>query len=238
MAFNPYLPQEDQPYGPTPPPSSPSSPAPAAPHPLKTALGLPGVPSPGVGTSGVTNIRSIVQQGVANQPTPVFAPPAYDPNSDPYLKSATNEANLGLAQADAALKKAREQAIIRFGDPALASLAGFGLDPQAAAFAQQNYISGNAALARLDKAHQLRQKAVIDRLAAHGILGSGDLGYLSGEEGSLYGNQVYDARNQLLDYLSNLYNNYLTSKAQIRQAQQQAASAAYQNWVLAHLGGQ
>lgn len=235
MAFNPYLPQEDQPYGPTPPPSAPPPAAPT-PNPLKTALGLPGVPKSG--SSGITNIRSIVQQGVANQPTPVFSPPPYDPNTDPYLQSATNEANLGLAQADAALKKAREQAIIRFGDPALASLAGFGLDPQAGAFAQQNYISGNAALARLDKAHQLRQKAVIDRLAAHGILGSGDLGYLSGEEGSLYGQQVYDARNQLLDYLSNLYNNYLTSKAQIRQAQQQAASAAYQNWVLAHLGGQ
>lgn len=126
---------------------------------------------------------------------------------------------------DSALKAARERAIIDFGDPALADMAGFGLDPQAGAFARQNYLSGNATLARLDKSRDLGRKAVIDRLAGRGMLFSGDLGYLEGEENTKYGHQVYDTRQRLLGYLADLYQSYLDRK----QSYRDSLLSAYQN---------
>jgi hypothetical protein len=136
-----------------------------------------------------------------------------------------------LSQLDALLKQNREQAIIQFGDPAFASQAGFGLDPQAGAFAQQNYLSGNATLARLDKQHKDARKSVIDRLAGHNILNSGDLGYQEGQADSAYGNDVYDARQQVLKYLSDLYGGYLDKRQNLQQSVQQARLAAIQNYL-------
>jgi hypothetical protein len=118
-------------------------------------------------------------------PPPAYYPPGY--NFDPGVVAQQ-------ATQAAWAREAARNAIIGFGDPALAGMAGFGMDPQDAAFAQQNYLSGNATLARINKAHEHRQRAVINRLASHGILNSGDLGYLSGEEGQQYGNEQSDAR--------------------------------------------
>jgi hypothetical protein len=132
---------------------------------------------------------------------PFGAAPTFDPNAwstDPSILDAQNQQSSFQAQIDAWLRQAAQDAIVKFGDPALASMAGFGLDPQAAAFAQQNYLSGNADLARLDKSHNLARQAVINRLASHGILNSGDLGYGEGQADETYGNQVYDARSALL----------------------------------------
>ena len=124
--------------------------------------------------------------------------------SDPGYQAALAMEQAGLGQLDSSLKAARERAIIDFGDPSLANMAGFGLDPQAAAFAKQNYLSGNAQLARYDKQHDLMRQAVINRLASHGILASGDLGYGVGQADQQYGNSLYDARSKLLDYLNGL----------------------------------
>ncbi len=135
-------------------------------------------------------------------------------------------------QLDAALNAARQQAVVQFGDPSLAQMAGFGIDPQAANFAKQNYLSGNATLARLDKAHTQARQAVINRLAAHGILRSGDLGYQEGEADKSYGNQVYDAQQQIIQYLQGLYQQYLNQRNQLHQSvlqAQQNALASYGN---------
>jgi hypothetical protein len=137
-------------------------------------------------------------------PGPSFTPPGYSPGG----VAASNAAN------DAWLREMARNAIIGFGDSTLAGMAGFGFDPQDAAFAKQSYLSGNATLARLDKAHDLQRKAIINRLASHGILNSGDLGYLEGEEGQQYGNQLYDARSSLLRYLTGLYSQSASSKTQ------------------------
>jgi hypothetical protein len=165
----------------------------------------------------------------------------YDPETDPGVIAARAAENLGVSQLDANQAEARRQAIIRFGDPALATEAGFGLDPQAASFAQQNYLSGNADLARLDKQHQLATQAVVNALASHGILASGDLGYREGQENQAYGNNVYDARSKVLDYLRGLNETYLDRKNQLRQATvaalQNAAQFAYANPGLYGAGG-
>jgi hypothetical protein len=152
----------------------------------------------------------------------------YDINTDPNVIEARNQEQLGSQQLDADLARARRQAIIRFGDSSLAQLGGFGLDPTDAAAAQQNYLAGNADLARIDKGHKDRRTAIINQLAARGILGSGELGYSQGEEDLQYGQQTYDARNKVLDYLNQVNQSYLDRKSSLRQATLQALQQAYQ----------
>jgi hypothetical protein len=152
-------------------------------------------------------------------------------NWDPAYQQAIAMEQQGFGQLDAQMKAQRERAIINFGDPALASQAGFGLDPQAAAFAQQNYLSGNSTMSRLDRAHQLAAQAVINQLAAHGLLNSGDLGYKEGLENQTYGNNVYDARQSVLDALSGLYGNYLSGRQGYEEAVNRAMSDALNRWL-------
>jgi hypothetical protein len=154
-------------------------------------------------------------------PTPNRSP--YD--SDPGYQAALAQEQLGLSQNNAALKNLIQQRIISYGDPNLASMAGFGLDPQAAAFARQNYLSGNSQLARIDKQHKDNLQAIINQLAAHGILFSGDTGYRSGQEDQSYGNNVYDAQQAALaDILG-----YRQSNLQQNQALHQSVIDALQN---------
>lgn len=169
----------------------------------------------------------------AAAPTAPVRPPiaSFDLNTDPGVLNALALENQGIGQLDAGLKSARERAIINFGDPALASQAGFGLDPQAGSFAQQNYLSGNATLARLDKAHELQRRAVINQLAAHGILNSGDLGYQEGQADQTYGNNVYDAKNAVLDQLANLFSNYLGNRSGYESQTQNARLQAITNFL-------
>lgn len=136
----------------------------------------------------------------------------YSIGMDPGYQAALNAENLGVSQLDATLKAARERAVIDFGDPALADMAGFGLDPQAADFARQNYLSGNAALSRVDKARDLKRKAIIDALAGKGILFSGETGYQEGQAATEYGQNVYDTRNKVLDALRGYQQDYLDRK--------------------------
>jgi hypothetical protein len=91
------------------------------------------------------------------------------------------------------------------GDPVLAGMAGLGLDSQDQAFTRANYISGNSTLSRIDKQHDLARKSIINRLAARGLLNSGETGYQEGEEGKGYGQNLYSARLSLLNYLSQLF---------------------------------
>jgi hypothetical protein len=149
--------------------------------------------------------------------------PTVDVNS--LLQQAL--ANMGYSQLDSSLQRQREQLIGRFGDPALASLAGFGLDPQAGAFAQQNYLSGNADLARLDKQRDKNKQAVINRLAGHGLLFSGDLGHGLSDAESQYGNARYDLTQTYLQKLSDLLNSTLQQKQQLRSGVVNALLSAY-----------
>lgn len=123
------------------------------------------------------------------------------------------------------------QRIIAYGDPNLASMAGFGLDPQSAAFARQNYQSGNAELARLDRAHQLARQAIINRLAAHGLLTSGDTGYQEGLESQNYGNNIYDTEQKALADILGYRNSALGQQNALHGATVAALEHAYDNFI-------
>jgi hypothetical protein len=149
--------------------------------------------------------------------------------SDPGYQAARDAENLGISQSNAALNNLIQQRIIAYGDPALAAMAGFGLDPQSAAFAKQNYLSGNAALARIDRQHKQNLQAIINHLAGHGLLFSGDTGYQSGQEDQGYGNNVYDAQQQALADILGYRQNTLQQQQALHQASIAALQQAYQN---------
>lgn len=168
------------------------------------------------------------------QPNPNLTQPPqsqFGLDTDPNVITARALEQMGYGQLDAGLKAARERAIYQFGDPSLADEAGFGLDPQAGAFARQNYLSGNATSARLDKQHELARQAIINNLAARGILFSGDTGYLQGEENRNYGNESYDARQKVLDYLASLFGDYNDKRSGLTQNTQNARLAAITNYL-------
>jgi hypothetical protein len=193
-------------------------------NPANAAAGNSGITLPS-GFANANNIPTTTdghidysQLPAPPQATPPPVLPQFTSSNDPNVADSLALEQQGLGQLDAALKSAREKAIIGFGDPSLANEAGFGLDPQAGAFAQQNYLSGNSTLSRLDKQHTLARQAVINQLASHGILNSGDLGYQEGNADQNYGNQVYDAKNSILDYLSNLLSSYNQNRTNLHQA--------------------
>lgn len=162
----------------------------------------------------------------AASPSPAV-PTQYD--TDPQVMINKLLEQLGIGSIDADLKAQRERAIIGWGDPSLAAMAGFGIDPQAGVFAQQNYLSGNAALAKLNKQHDLNAKGIVNRLAARGLLRSGDLGYQTGEENQAYASNQYEGRQKILDYLTQVSQQAQDRRNALRQSVIQSVMAAYQN---------
>lgn len=151
--------------------------------------------------------------------------------SDPGYQAALSQEQLGVGTLNQQLNNQIAQRIIAFGDPALASMAGFGLDPQSAAFARQNYLSGNAELARLDAAHKQARQAIINRLAAHGLLTSGDTGYQEGLEDQGYGNNVYDAQQKALADILGYRQSALDRQDALHAATVSALENAYNTYV-------
>lgn len=181
------------------------------------------VNNPGVGAGGFSNPAAV--------PTPKPAAPSNPFVSDPGYSAALAQEQLGISQNNAALNNLIAQRIISYGDPGLASMAGFGLDPQAAAFAKQNYLSGNGQLARIDRQHQLNLQAIINRLAGHGLLDSGETGYQTGQEDQGYGNTVYDAQQQALADILGYRQQTLQQNRSLQDAVVQALQQAYQNYL-------
>ena len=187
------------------------------------AIANPSTPTYYGGSTGYPdNAQSAPAVNTSSSSQPAF------PDANTWMQRAME--NLGISGLDSNLKSLRERAIIQFGDPALAQEAGFGLDPQAGAFAKQNYLSGNSTLSRLDKQHDLARKQVINQLASHGLLRSGDLGYESGLADQAYGNNQYDARQNVLEQLQKYMQDYLDRKNALRQNVWQAYQSAYNNF--------
>lgn len=153
---------------------------------------------------------------------------SYDINSDPGVLAARAAYNQGVTNLDAWLRGQREGAFVDFGDPNLV-IPGWNVDPNTAAMAKQNYASGNSILSRIDTSHTNAARSIINTLAAHGILNSGDLGYRQGVENQAYGNNVYDARKNLLGALNQDYQSYLDRKNSLQDAITQAIQGAYAN---------
>lgn len=169
----------------------------------------------------------------ATFPTPPAAGPTAAPPSqydtDPQVMINKLLEQLGIGTIDADLKAQRERAIIGWGDPALAEMAGFGIDPQAGVFAQQNYLSGNAGLAKINKQHDLNSRGIVNKLAGRGLLRSGDLGYQTGEENQAYASNQYEGRQKILEYLTQISQQAQDRRNALRQSVIQSVMAAYQN---------
>jgi hypothetical protein len=151
-------------------------------------------------------------------------------DSDPGYAATRAAEQLGISSTNNNLNNLIAQRIVAYGDPSLAAQAGFGLDPQSAAFARQNYLSGNGQLARLDKQHEQARKAIINQLAAHGLIDSGDTGYQIGNADQGYGNQVYDAQQQALADILGYRNNAQTQLSGLHQQTIAALENAFTNY--------
>lgn len=152
-------------------------------------------------------------------------------NSDPGVAYALQQEQAGIPKITTELASLISQRIANYGDPSIAAMAGFGLDPQSAAFAQQNYLSGNAELARIDTAHKQNLQKVINTLAGHGLVFSGDTGYQTGLENQSYGNTVYDAQQKALSDVLGLIQNSEAQKQQLENNLASAYEQAYQTYV-------
>ena len=163
--------------------------------------------------------------------TPPPASQASPFDSDPGLAGARAAEQLGIPSINSNLQNLIAQRIANYGDPSFAAQAGFGLDPQAAAFARQNYLTGNADLARLDHQHQQARQAIINRLAGHGLLFSGETGYQTGQEDQGYGNQVYDAQQKVLSDILGYRTSALNQTQGLHGNVTQALEQAWQNYM-------
>lgn len=172
------------------------------------------------------------QESSAPDTAPVSKALASNPfPTDPgYLASLAAE-QAGSQQLDAAMKAAQEAAIVQFGDPGLAQAGGFSLDPLTAAMAQQNTQAGNSTLAQLQRSRDLGQQGIVNTLAAHGIIRSGDLGYKTGQNEQTYGTNLYNAQQGVLGGLASQANQNLQAKQGLRANTTSALTSAYGTYV-------
>ena len=194
--------------------------------PPTTSGGL--APPPGAANGLTMTIPSPSSPDTSASPAPSTGSPF---DSDPGYAGARAAEQLGIPSINTAMNNLISQRIAAYGDPSFASQAGFGLDPQAAAFARQNYLTGNADLARIDRSHQQARQQIINRLAGHGLLFSGDTGYQTGQEDQGYGNNVYDAQQKVLADILGYRQGALGQTQGLRQNSQQALAQAWQNYI-------
>lgn len=188
------------------------------------------------GGGSYTNVGGVYAPGGVWQSDtgPVKVPGAAQTTSpfdtDPGYAAARAAEQLGIPSINTNLQNLIAQRLVAYGDPSFAAQADFGLDPQAAAFARQNYLSGNAQLARIDKGHSAARTAIINQLASHGLIDSGETGYQVGNADRSYGNQVYDAQQSVLADILGYRNNAQTQLTGLHGATVAALENAFTNY--------
>jgi hypothetical protein len=204
-------------------------------------LQLPG----GAGGFGTPTAKSVanqntgtVAQGVGpyNVPTAAPAPSApAAPNwqellaNNPYLlaQQALSAQQLAALKAHAGAAAAR--ALVNLGDASLAGKVG-GLDIPGGTggLVDQANKAGTSVLSQLGYSHNQNQQQIPATLAGRGFYRSGETGYELGQENRQYGLKQESARQQTLDYLNQLYDNYVNSQFGIQQNNLNAYFQAYQ----------
>jgi hypothetical protein len=159
-------------------------------------------------------------------------PAPFDFSTDPGYLAALAAEQAGSVQLDASLRAAREQALVRFGDPSLAGAFGLdGVDPLTAAMAQQATTSGISTLAGLQRQRDLAQQGTVNTLAAHGLINSGDLGWRSGQNAQNYASALYNAQQGVLDTLAQSARDTALQKQQLQTNTVDALTKAYGTYV-------
>src|SRR5262245_2834236 len=158
--------------------------------------------------------------------------PPFDFSTDPGYLAALAAEQAGSAQLDASLRAAREQALVRFGDPSLAGAFGIGdLSPLTAAMTQQATTSGVSTLAGLERTRDLAQQNIQNQLAAQGIIRSGDLGWRTGQNVQNYAADLYNVQQGVLDTLAERARQTALQKQQLHTNTVGALTSAYQSYV-------
>jgi len=169
----------------------------------------------------------------AYNPAP-YKPPAPKPAPNPYLTdpgylgAITQQKQQGQA-IDQQTTDALSRLLVQYGDPNIAN--GLNLGPSVGAEASANTNAGISTLAQLNHQHDLNRRAVVNALAAHGILNSGDTGYRLGEEDRSYGIANANAHQSLMDAISQAQNQGLASKATLQNNVLAALENAFQNYI-------
>src|SRR5215471_10661819 len=151
--------------------------------------------------------------------------------TDPGYLAALAAEQAGSQQADASLRAAQEQALVQFGAPELAQIGGFNVSPLTAAMAQQNTQAGNSTLAALQQTRDQNQQAIIDNLAARGMIYSGGLGALTSRNQQAYGRDVYSAEQQALAGVNQAQAQNVATKQGLRSDTTKALTSAYDTYV-------
>jgi len=156
----------------------------------------------------------------------------FDYSTDPGYMAALAAEQAGYAQLDAADRAARERALVQFGDPSMAGAFGIGdLNPLTAAMAQQATTSGISTLAQLQRSRDQAQSNIVNSLAAHGLIRSGDLGWRSGQNQTDYGIALYNAQQGVLDTLAQGARDTALQKQQLHTNTVNALTSAYNAYV-------
>lgn len=167
----------------------------------------------------------------ARQPRPQPAPAPVNPLagilSNPLVVQAGIDKERANKNANDALRTQRSEALINYGSPELANL------PQIRNTVNENTAASAAAnqystLANLGYQNEQGKRALLNMLAGHGLLHSGDLGHRQGEQARAFGQANYDATQQLLAQLNGYLNQYLGSE--------QSANQGYTNALLNSFG--
>jgi hypothetical protein len=101
-------------------------------------------------------------------------------SSNPNVMASHLAMQTGDAQSEAALRQAISGDVIAWGDPSLATKMGFAVDPETARIAAQNTAAGFSQSALLNLAASHAADAMYSRLAAHGLMDSGEVGFETG----------------------------------------------------------
>ena len=141
-----------------------------------------------------------------------------------------------LAALKAQMGASAGRALVNLGDASLAGQVGnLNIPSNVGGLVDEANKSGTSVLAQLLHAHQGNTQQIPAALAGRGFYRSGQTGYSLGEESRVFGQKQFNARQQTLDYLNGLYNNYLNAQFGIQQSQLSAEMSAYQA-ALANLG--
>jgi hypothetical protein len=149
--------------------------------------------------------------------------------SDPFFKQLLADLAAQGVSDEASARAGAQRGLIHFGevpeglDPAYGQWA----DPQTRELAAKNTAAGFSTVARLQKANKDAVRGIKNYLASRGALRSGELGYQLGEENQRYAVGQYDARSQLVDYLSGISSALANAQRQRSMQQAQGAADAY-----------
>lgn len=223
-------------YDYSPPPLGPGTGGGVAPPPPVSSGSPPLTPPPALSSFGSTS----------PQGTPLPAPPAtnYTQNilNDPLYQQEMAQLSSQGIQSAAERKAATDRALVNFGEiPDFTNaVKGLGLDPGSPMFQWLNSDvdeatrrgatgltkSGLSTVARLRTGHNTALDGLMSTLAARGIVRSGSTGVGVGLENHNYLDGQFQARNQLLDYLSGVQSAFAQSEAMRAQQQAQYAQDA------------